>query len=337
MSTLLQPADCDLSKVRRLLIVKPSSLGDIVHTLPAVQVLKASFPQISIDWVVNTEWMPLLDGHPDIARVIPFPRKEMRGLAAPLKFWKWSGQLRERGYDLALDFQCLLRSALIARRSGAALIAGLSDAREGARFFYHRIAQVTVDSHAADRYLALVSALGIEIPENIETRLPPGKKPGIDLPEQFLLLHPFSRGDGKSLTPAQVALFCREVAPRAVVIAGQWDAPLEGLPENAMNLLNATNLAELIYLMERADCTVSVDSGPMHMAAAMSDRVLGIHTWSDPSKVGPYRKSAHVWKNGHLLSVRDWIKNRPEGAGDLDDAAIVQIAKWVKPKHPGTL
>jgi heptosyltransferase-1 len=329
VSAFLQPTDCDLSKIRRLLIVKPSSLGDIVHTLPAVQVLKASYPQILIDWVVNTEWTPLLDGHPDIDTVIPFPRKEMRGLAAPVKFWKWSGQLRERGYDLALDFQCLLRSAFIARRSGAPLIAGLSDAREGARFFYHRVAQVAADSHAADRYLALISALGIEIPEYIETRLPPGKNPRVDLPERFLLLHPFSRGDGKSLTPAQVALFCKEVAPRDVVIAGQWETPLTGLPENAKDLVNTTDLAELIYLMERADCTISVDSGPMHMAAAISDRVLGIHTWSDPTKVGPYRKSAHVWKNGHILSVQDWIKKRPEGVGELDDEAMVRIAEWV--------
>lgn len=330
MPRFLQTDDCDFSAVNSLLVVKPSSLGDIVHTLPAVQLLVARHPHISVRWVANTEWTPLLTGHPDIDEVIPFPRKEMRGLAAPLKFWKWSRQLREpRAPDLTLDFQGLLRSALIARRSGAPLVAGLSDAREGARHLYHRIAAVDPKAHAVDRYLSLIAALGITIPDAVETRLPRGKKPAADVPEDFILLHPFSRGDGKSLSSHHVRLLCEEMAPLPIVIAGRRDAPLTGLPKNAVDLLNQTSLTELIWLMERADFTVSVDSGPMHMAAAINDRLLGIHTWSNPTKVGPYRKTAHVWKNGHIIKVADWINKRPKGPAKLDDNAIKNIASWV--------
>jgi len=331
MPRLLQARDCDLDSVQSILVVKPSSLGDIVHTLPAVQLIVARHPHIEIRWVANTEWTPLLKGHPDIDEIIPFPRREMRGLGAPFKFWNWSKTLSEPAPpDLTLDFQGLLRSALIARRSKAPLIAGLSDAREGARHFYHRIAQVDECAHAADRYLALVAALGIKIPDEIDTRLPPGQSPSGYFPPDFLLLHPFSRGEGKSLSPEHVRLFCEEMAPFPVVIAGRWDEALTDLPDNANNLLNNTSLPELIWLMEKANFTVSVDSGPMHMAAAISNRVLGIHTWSDPSKVGPYRKAAHVWKNGHILSVADWNEKRPEGSEVISDRSVKTISAWVK-------
>ena len=77
------------------------------------------------------------------------------------------------------------------------------------------------------------------------------------------------------------------------------------VPDNCVNLLNHTTILQLIWLIRRARFTVSVDSGPMHIAAALSDRLISIHTWSDPRKVGPYNENAWVWKNGELLRVRD--------------------------------
>jgi heptosyltransferase I len=111
----------------------------------------------------------------------------------------------------------------------------------------------------------------------------------------FVLLHPFSRGEGKSLPVSAVVAFCGAV-DFPVVLAGRTDAALPELPANTLNLLNRTSLPELIWLLRRAAFTVSVDSGPMHLAAALTDRLLGLHTWSDPCRVGPYRAGAHVWK-----------------------------------------
>jgi ADP-heptose:LPS heptosyltransferase len=293
---------------REILIIKPSSLGDVVHTLPAVALVKKHWPNTRLRWLVNPEWAPLLDGNPYVDEVPIFPRQDFRGIRGLLRFPAWARDFGRRTQaDLVLDFQCLLRSGVIARQSCApgGRIVGLSDAREGAGFFYHQKADVTGIAHAVDRYLALVSALGIPIAQPLEWPLPPGQAPaGFNEAPPFILLHPFSRGAGKSLSSSDVADFCRVLAPARVVLVGRSEeaAPAVG---NGENLLNRTTLAELIWLIRRAAFVVSVDSGPMHIAAALTPNLLSIHTWSDPAKVGPYRPEAWVWKGDTLFQMKD--------------------------------
>ena len=297
----------DFQAVRSVLVVKPSSLGDVVHTLPAVHRLKQSFPHLKIDWLVNPEWLPVLTGNPDLAELIPFPRRDFRGSGGWRRYAAWMKEFRWRPPpDVALDFQGLLRSAWLARRSGARRVLGLSDAREGARFLHHCSVPVNRETHAVDRYLELAAAGGAT-PTPVQFPLTAGQCPeGIfrtAVPRDFVLLHPFARGLEKSLTPDQVKLFCTLIAPIGVFVVGRADVPehLLQLPPNAFNLLNQTSLPELIWLMRQAKFTVSVDSGPMHIAAAISPKVLSIHTWSDPRLVGPYPLDAWVWKGGRIL------------------------------------
>ena len=105
------------------------------------------------------------------------------------------------------------------------------------------------------------------------------------------------------MSGAQVKQFCEMMAPIGVFVVGSAPVPehLMQLPPSAFNLLNQTSLPELIWLMRKAKFTVSVDSGPMHIAAAISSNVLGIHTWSDPRLVGPYPPDAFIWKGGQIL------------------------------------
>lgn len=312
-----------------ILIVKPSSLGDIVHTLPAVAKIKRHWPESVLRWVINPEWAPLLEGNPYVDEAVIFPRRELHGMRGLFRIGPWARKLRERAQaDLVLDFQCLLRSGLISRlcRKPGGRILGLSDAREGTRYLYDEVADVRGRAHAVNRYLALVEALGISTGEPLEWPLPKG----IPVPEVnpgYVLLHPFSRGAGKSLTVADVVEFCREVAPRRVVVAGRTD---EQIPEisNALNLLNRTSLGELIWLIRNADFVVSVDSGPMHIAAAITGRLLSLHTWSDPLKVGPYRPDAWVWKEGKLATVAEWRTDLVQG----EATGVREIAAWVKAK-----
>jgi ADP-heptose:LPS heptosyltransferase len=293
---------------REILIIKPSSLGDVVHTLPAVALVKRRWPDARVRWLINPEWAPLLEGNPHVDEAIVFPRQELRGARGFLRIAPWARQIRQRvPADLLLDFQGLLRSALIARLCcvPGGRILGLSDAREGAGLFYHRKADVGGISHAVDRYLALVSTLGIPVDVPLEWPLPFGQAPaGFAETKPFILLHPFSRGAGKSLSPADVGAFCRALGPVRVVLVGRSD---ESVPpsENVENLLNRTTLPELIWLIRRAAYVVSVDSGPMHIAAALTSRLVSIHTWSDPAKVGPYRSDAWVWKDGSLFQMKN--------------------------------
>lgn len=307
---------------RSILVIKPSSLGDVVHTLPAVARLRRRWPLARITWLVNPEWAPLLAGNRDIDDVIDFPRSQFRGMLGWMRLPGWSRKLRERVQpDLVLDFQGLLRSALIARGVGGESF-GTSDSREGARFLHNRVVRVPARSepvHAVVRYLALAKAVGCDEEGPLSWPLPEGSAPA-GVPPQFVLLHPFSRGVEKSLSPTEITAFCAALAPYPVVIAGRSETAIPP-SSGTMNLLNQTSLHELCWLVRHARFVVSVDSGPMHIAAALTLSLLAIHTWTDPRKVGPFRPEAFVWKEGTVGRMADF----PRG----ENVPRALLGRWV--------
>jgi heptosyltransferase I len=317
-----------LESPRSILVIKPSSLGDVVHTLPAVACVKRKWPAARISWLVNPEWAPLLADNPDLDQVIEFPRKRLGGILGWTKFPGWVRALKEQTRpDLVLDFQGLFRSALIGRMVGGQ-VWGTSDSREGARWLHHRVARVPSRSesvHAVTRGLALVEALGCPRSDRLEWPLPEGSSPaGITLPPKYILLHPFSRGEGKSLERDEVLAFCKALAPHPVVLAGRCDIAIPSA-ENVIDSLNRTTLPELCWLIRNAAFTVSVDSGPMHIAAALTDRLLAIHTWSDPQKVGPFEPKAWVWKDGKIGRMGTYPEAQPCPRNEIP-ASVASIA-----------
>lgn len=331
-------SSCDFVAARRILIVKPSSLGDIVHTLPLVALIRHQAPGAELRWLVNEVWAPLLHGHPLLDGVIEFPRQALRGMRAPLGFVDWVRRQSDWRPDLAIDVQGLLRSLLLARAFRPRHLIGYSDAREGARFGFDSVVDTrrARSPHAVDRYLSLADAFGWDVPQPLPFPLPPGvAPPGAEtLPPRFVLLHPFSRGRGKSLEVGQVVDLCRRLRGIPVVLAGRAEVPVPQAPE-ICNWLNRTSLPELIWLLRRAAFTVSVDSGPMHLAAAVSPRVLSLHTWSDPVKVGPYPDEAFAWKAGAIRTMREWRALGADlgdgrGRGEFPDAAIPGVAEFVR-------
>lgn len=323
----------DFRHIDKVLVVKPSSLGDIVHTLPSVHLIKKTWPHLQISWLVNAEFSALLEGNPDLADVVTFPRQLFRGLQGRMRFFSWLKEFRLRpAPDAALDFQGLFRSGFIARSSRAPFIVGLSDSREGSRFFHHLRVPVEPEAHAVERYLSIARAFGAE--GEVAFPLPLGQAPDVadcDFENDYIVLHPFSRGEGKSLTHSQVANFCLRMAPLTVYIVGRYEAAhLLTLPENTTNLLNQTTLPELAWLMRRAAYIVSVDSGPMHIAAAITGRLLGLHTWSDPRRVGPWHPDAWVWKAGHLLPCRNLDPVICTTSRAFEDSDIPVLAEFVR-------
>jgi heptosyltransferase I len=291
------------SQTHSILVIKPSSLGDIVHTLPAVAAIRQAHPNAEITWVINPEWATLLRGNPDVNHVHIFPRGDFAALNAPRTLWPWIKKTRSLHPDVALDFQGLFRSAWIGKISGAREFWGMSDGREGSRLFYRHTAKVDRRAHAVDRYLKLAEAFGAPATEQLRFSLPTGDPlPRFDPFPPFLLLHPFARGHRKSLRGSVVERFCEAFDPIRVVIVGKSSRKI-AVPENCVNLLNQTTLLQLIWLIRAARFVVSVDSGPMHIAAAVTSQLVSIHTWSDPRRVGPYNSEAWVWKNGELLKA----------------------------------
>lgn len=321
------------SLINRILIIKPSSLGDVVHTLPAVASIRKANPTAEITWLINPEWAPVLRGNKSIDHVHIFPRGQLSGFGMPGSLLPWLRKTRELQPDAALDFQGLLRSALIGRISKAREFYGMSDAREGARLFYDHVVKVDRHEHAVERYLKLAESFGTETEGPLTFPLPSGDAmPRFNESIPYVLLHPFARGNRKSLSDAAIESFCRALAPGRVVLAGRTNRTFP-VPENCISLLNQTSILQLIWLIRAARFTVSVDSGPMHIAAAVSDRVVSIHTWSDPRKVGPYNPNAWVWKNRELTQVRDLppaAKRKSKRSVTVEDAE--QIAALVRPQ-----
>jgi heptosyltransferase I len=309
---------------KSILIIKPGSLGEIVHTLPAVSLLREAHPHAEITWVINAELAPLLRGNPDINHVHFLPRGKLRGLGAPTGLLPWlkkSGQIHP---NLALDFQGSLRSALIAKISGAKEIYGMSNSLAGKIWFYDRVAEVNRRSHPVEHYLKLAECAGATVGESLRCSVPSGDPlPRFDAHPPFVLLHPFARGQEKSLSNRAIEEFCRSLAPTRVVVVGQTRNRIN-TPENCVDLTRQTSLLQLIWLIRVARFVVSLESGPMHIAAAVTPNLLSIHTWTDPLRIGPYNPDAWVWKHGQLYRV-----------GELESAKIRKHGRRFRRKDVG--
>jgi heptosyltransferase I len=318
-----------------ILVIKPSSLGDVVHTLPAVAAVRDAYPNATITWLINPEWAPLLRGNQDINHVHIFPRREFAGIGGSTSLLPWLKQTRKLRPDLALDFQGLLRSALIGRISGAKELVGLSDGREGSRLFYHRTVKVNRRDHAIERYLKLAEAVGAKIGDSLRSPIPSGDPlPRFDDYPPFILLHPFSRGRGKSLSNSVIEELCRTFAPTRIVVVGRSPRKINP-PENCVELTNQTSLLQLVRLTRVARFIISVDSGPMHIAAAVTDRLLSIHTWTDPRRVGPYNPDAWIWKNGELSRVADLEQKKLRRRGrTFKTKDVAKVSELIRPLVP---
>jgi len=304
---------------RSVLLIKPGSMGDVIHALPVASAIRRAWPDAELTWIVDPRWAPLLNGNPAVSRVHLFPREKFCGPDGWVRAARWYYGLGGMRPDYVVDLQGLLRSALMAKFSCAKVVAGLSDAREGARFFYQRLVETLQDEHAVFRYLRCLPLLGIPVPEDAEFFIPPGTVPafghgclqgtfsklfqssatGI---EDCVVLHPFARGRGKSMEAEAIRAFVDEFragSKSAIVIVGVGETP-DYLPPDVIDLAGKTSLLELTGILRGARFVVSVDSGPMHLAAALGVPLLGVHTWSDPRLVGPFNKDAWIWQGGEI-------------------------------------
>ena len=299
-----------LEGVRRVLLIKPSALGDVVHTLPVVATLRARYPALVLDWLVEEEAAPLVEGHPAVAEVIVSRRrrwlKALRQLGdAPGAVRAMAGfarQLHRRQYDVALDLQGLLKSAVYVLAAAAPIRVGLADAREGAGLIYtHRVPVPPQPVHAVERYLALAAAVGagaavrdFRIPF-AETDRKAAAACAAGLPRPLAVLHPAARWPTK-LWPTDrwraLATALTEDGWGVLVTGSPADAPLaaaigDGLGPRCRSLAGGLSLKELAALLGRVDVMVTVDSGPMHIGAAMGAPIVALFGPTDPARTGP--------------------------------------------------
>ncbi len=299
-------------------------MGDVIHALPVASSIHNAWPETKITWIVDPRWEPLLKGNPAIDRIHRFPRENFRGVAGFVRSIPWYRELKALRPDTALDLQCLLRSGVMASCSGAQTIFGLDDAREGAGFFYTNKIPVRRDEHAVTRYLRSVPALGIDPLTPWQWNLPAGEPcPAFSPTGPYLILHPFSRGAGKSMDAASIRAFVEAYSGSCQILLVGAGSCGEDLGNRVVNLLGKTTLSELIFLLRGASFVVSVGSGPMHLAAALDVPLLSIHTWSDPRLVGPYSEKAWIWQGGEIRRQNLAAPPLPERAFTADDATSI--------------
>jgi lipopolysaccharide heptosyltransferase I len=282
--------------VRSLLIVRLSAIGDVVHTLPALELLRAALPRRKIGWAVEAEAAPLLEGHPALDAVHVIDRRALgraRGRTRALRSCLSLLRGIER-YDAAIDFQGLARSALVARLL-ARRVFGSKHARELAPLSYSEAFPVPspADAHAVERYLALaravLSSLGVSVGEAPAPRLAL-EESTLDLPEEFLALLP---GAGKPANRPPVG-FLAEVMRRShlptVVVGGAQDRPAGAAlaRAGALDLTGRLSLRESASVLARASVVLGGDTGPLHIARALRRPVVALFFAADPARTGPH-------------------------------------------------
>jgi heptosyltransferase I len=275
---------------RPLLVIRLGAMGDIIHALPAVASLKMSFPERHITWVVARKWMALLEGNPDVHRVLPFDRTSLASVAS---VWR---ELRALRPEMAIDFQGLIQSALVGRAGRPDEFIGLdkSIVREklATLFYTHRVK--AEGPHRVERNLLLAEEIGAKHLTD-KAWIPAGAAEG-ELPKGgFVLANPFAGWASKQWPIERYAELARAVEQTGVPLVvnvppnraaevqriGGFKVHVSGLP----GLINATR---------RAMAVVGVDSGPLHLAAALGKPGVAIFGPTDPAQTGPFKSQMLV-------------------------------------------
>ncbi len=306
--------------MKRILVVKLSSLGDLFHALPAVHLIRRH-TGASVDWVCHGIYAELVAKFGPVDRVLRFPRD--RFARDGRAFFR---ALRERDYDLALDFQGLMKSALVARAARAGRRIGPSFGREGSRLFYDAVAGPTdKNRHAVEECLDTARYLGAPV-EPVEFPVEFPAHP-LDLPPPRIGLLPCSRRPEKNWPGARFAELGRallsERGGSVLVLGGPADRPVcdalaAAIGPGAHNRCGRTSLVELGGLVRALDLLVTVDSGPMHMAAAVGTPTVAVFGPTDPVRTGPYGARHRVVREGFDLAALPVAPVRAAALGVLD-------------------
>jgi lipopolysaccharide heptosyltransferase I len=321
-----------LANEPRILIVRLSALGDVVHVLPLLDALRRARPAAHIGWLVEEKAASLLAGHPQIDRLWVAPRweaqrlwQERRFAAAGARLLGAARELRAARYEITLDAQCNLRSAAWAWLSGARRRIGFAPpyAREGAQWLSTELVGAPVGGQLkVHRNLELLKALGIDtrdaravldLPESArEAAAPLHARPG---GAPLIALHPgvSGFGDFKRWSPERFAALARQLREeRAARCLVTWGPGEQGLARSVVEAADGAaelapesrSLLELAAFYEACDALVASDTGPLHLAAALGVPSVGLYGSKDPAIYGPWNgrtglPETAVWKNVH--------------------------------------
>jgi heptosyltransferase I len=303
----------------KILILKPSSLGDVIQALPVLRLLKQHRPASAIYWWLDSRLLPLLEGDPDLAGVVPFERQRWGSPRHWPEMWRSVRWLRAQRFDWVLDLQCLARSGAFAWLTNGGLLAGLDEPREGARGYYDLVVpRRSWHTHAVDWYLSLLPRLGVPVhwdfdwlPERPALAAAVRRKWPLN-GARWVALLPGARWANKRWPVEHFARLTRWLADqdpalRLVILGGAEDRPLGGVIAEAapacLDLTGRTTLPEMIEWLRACQFVISNDTGPMHVAAALRKPIIGLFGPTEPARTGPYGQVEQVLQNRGLPCV----------------------------------
>jgi lipopolysaccharide heptosyltransferase I len=290
----------EVNRAVRVLVVRLGAMGDVIHTLPAVASLKHSLPGSQITWVIAPKWAPLLDGNVFVDRRIPLERGTLSALLRSRR------QLQREQFDFAVDFQGLIQSALVASMARSERIFGFdrSQVREKLAALFYSTYAVSTSKHVVDRNLDLARAAGAA--SVLHTfPLPPGE-PGQPLPAgDFVLACPLAGWVSKQWPLESYAGLAnrleRTLGIPLVVNGPPASADILARIDGAQP--HVSDLPGLIDATRRAIAVVGVDSGPLHLAAALEKPGIAIFGPTDPERNGPYGGSLQVLRSPRAVTT----------------------------------
>ncbi len=293
---------------RRILIVKPSALGDIVHTLPILHLLRKRFADAKISWLVVPAFASLLQGHRLLDQVLLFERRRFANLwrdaSAAKGLASFAMSLGKEKFDLVIDLQGLLRSGWIAWQTRAPVRVGFAYAREGATAFYtHVVNTPNHERHAVERYLDVAEALGcgrgpVVFDFDLSDEARSSVRQLLTSHREYAVLLPGTNWATKRWSAErfeQLISPMRERFGLSAVIAGGKDVLEMNQPwSGALNLAGKTDLKQLVALIEGAKLVIANDSGPMHIASALNRPLVTLFGPTNPARTGPYDRPGTV-------------------------------------------
>ncbi len=298
----------------RILIIRPSALGDVCRSVPVLTTLRAAYPKARIDWLVQDSFADAVASHPMLSGVVKFPRsavglRKLLGGAGRAALHEFIGALRGPRYDLVIDAQGLGRSGLFAWWTRAPRRVGYANARELGWLGVNRRHHVDAGRHAVDRMLELLALEGFEPVRDMRLYVSAEDQSSIDpllRGTRYAVIAPTSRWEGKRWAGDRFAEVTRRLLESgridyAVVVAsgGELDqcGPVLALQRSQPRLLNQvgrTTVGELMALIAQSSLVLANDSAALHMAVGFDRPMVGLFGPTRVDLVGPYRREKDV-------------------------------------------
>lgn len=352
---------------QRILIIRPSALGDVCRSVGVLASLRRGFPQAHVAWLVQNDFAAAIEAHPALNEVVGFARQDFaRWWRSPRAFaalLRWLRQLRGRGFDLVLDCQGLARSGLMTWMTGADVRVGLRAAREFGWLGYNRRAPsergAALPRHSVDEMFLLVRELGIEVEPDLRLYVPAAhsrwwdeqrERLGID--GTYAVLAPTARWPSKRwpidrfaqlIEPLHLRGFSKCVVIGAPGEADQVQPLCEQQSQSSMliNLVGRATIGQTMAVIARAGLVIANDSAPLHMAVGFERPLVGLYGPTDPEVVGPYGRSDSVVR-GYQPRAGETINYKDPKLGDslmrfISHVAVLQAVDRALASHASQL